>query len=90
MNVSPGQRWKLLGLACVGGLTGYLVLNSAGMNPTEAVQAAQVSKPAVVARAAPVQQADPSPQPGAPFPGGKLQTGGVPVRLLKPPAPSAP
>ena len=77
-----GQRWKVLGLACVGGLTGYLVLNASGMNPAQDVQA---SKPALVARAAAVQQADPSP-----FPAGKPQTRGIPVRIQKPPAPPTP
>lgn len=78
MNVSPSQRWKLLGLACIGGLAGYLFLNAAGFDPVPTTQA---STSQVVSKG--FAQAGPSPQP---FPG-KPQAGGVAVKVPRPPAP---
>jgi hypothetical protein len=74
MNVSPSQRWKLLGLACIGGLAGYMFLNAAGLDPVPTTQA---SASQVASRIAP------SPQP---FPD-KAPAGGVVVKVPRPPAP---
>jgi hypothetical protein len=81
MNVSPAQRWKLLGLACVGGLAGYLFLNAAGFDPVSSTQA---SAQQIAIRSGPPAAVQPGPSPQAFV--GKPQPGGVVLKGPRPPA----
>ncbi|MBV9134098.1 MAG: hypothetical protein JO020_18220 [Chloroflexi bacterium] len=88
MKISPAQRWKTLGLACIGGLAGYLVLNAAGGGPVAETRAAAPPammrvKPGVAIQAA----ASPVPIPiqGKP----QLRSGGSAIRV-PPPVPPGP
>jgi hypothetical protein len=78
MNVSPSQRWKLLGLACVAGLAGYMFLNAAGFDPVPSTQA---SAQQVSIRTGPPAGVQPQAFVGKP------QPGGVVVKGPRPPAP---
>jgi hypothetical protein len=82
MNVSPSQRWKLLGLACVAGLAGYMFLNAAGFDPVPSTQA---SAQQGAFRSGPPAAVQPRPSPQAVV--GKPQPGGVVVKGPRPPAP---
>ena len=88
MKISPAQRWKTLGFACIGGLAGYLVLNAAGVGPVAETRAAAPAamikvEPGVAIQAA----ASPMPIPiqGKPQP----QSGGFAVKV-PPPVPPGP